>query len=98
MLPSELLQAHRRDIQKLMEKYPMLGNLRVVGSVARGEDTESSDIDFLVEAGPGATLFDLGGLLEDLQDLLGVPVDVVSDKGRMDKSMKECMLREAVIV
>lgn len=98
MLPSKLIQARRRDIQQLMERYPMLTNLRVCGSVARGEDTEGSDIDFLVEPGPEATLFDLGGLREDLVDLLGVPVDVISIKGRMDKAMKETLLREAVTI
>ena len=98
MLPSKILQAHRRDVRKLMERYPMLGNLRVCGSVARGEDREESDIDFLVEPDQNATLFDMGGLREDLADLLGVPVDVVSVNGRMDREMKETMFREAVTV
>ncbi len=98
MLPSRILESRRPDIRKLMERYPMLGSLRVCGSVARGEDSEGSDIDFLVEPGPEATLFDMGGLLEDLEDLLGVPVDVISVNGRMDRTMKETMLREAVTV
>ena len=98
MLPSKTLLKHRLDIQRLMERYPMLTNLRVCGSVARGQDCEGSDIDFLVEPGPDATLFDMGGLREDLEDLLGVPVDIISVNGRMDESMKETMLREAVTV
>ena len=48
------------------------------GSVLHGTDTEGSDIDLLVDALPGATLFDLGGLLEELEDLLGVPVDLLT--------------------
>jgi len=53
--------------------------VRVFGSVARGDATEHSDIDFLVDLDPGRGLFDLGGLLMDLQDLLGHPVDVVTE-------------------
>lgn len=98
MLPSRILHARRREIQALMKRYPMLTNLRVCGSVARGEDNEESDIDFLVEPGPEATLFDMGGLREDLEELLGFPVDVISAKGRMDASMKEAMLREAMTI
>lgn len=98
MLPSQLLDTHRDDIQNIMKRYPMLTNLRVCGSVARGKDSEASDIDFLVDPGPEATLFDLGGLHEDLEELLGIPVDIVSTKGRMESSMKDAMLREAVTV
>lgn len=53
--------------------------VRVFGSVARGDATEHSDIDFLVDLDPGRGLFDLGGLLMDLQELLGHPVDVVTE-------------------
>jgi len=53
--------------------------VRVFGSVARGDATDHSDIDFLVDLDPGRGLFDLGGLLMDLQDLLGHPVDVVTE-------------------
>jgi predicted nucleotidyltransferase len=51
-------------------------NLRVFGSVLRGTDHEGSDLDLLVDALPGATLFDLGGLQDELESLLGVPVDL----------------------
>lgn len=96
MLPSDILMTRKGEIRKLMERYPMLSRLRVCGSVARGEDSETSDIDFLVEPGPEATLFDLGGLHEDLEELLGVPVDVISVNSRMDESMKKALLEEAV--
>lgn len=98
MLPSQILQARRDEIHTVLKRYPMLANIKVCGSVARGEDSERSDIDFLVEPGPGATLFDLGGLREDLEELLGVPVDIISVKSRMNDAMKETMLREAVSV
>ncbi len=55
--------------------------VRVFGSVARGEATESSDVDFLVDLEPDRSLFDLGGLLMDLQDLLNRNVDVVTERG-----------------
>lgn len=73
MLPSECLHIHREEVLEILAKYPMVSNVRLVGSVARGEDTEESDIDLLLDTAPGATLFDLGGLSEDLADVLGVP-------------------------
>lgn len=66
-----------------------------VGSVARGEAGPESDIDFLVEMEPDRSLFDLGGLLMDLQELLGVDVDIVTvDALRL--RIKDQVLREAV--
>ena len=65
------------------------------GSVARGEADETSDIDFLVELEPGRTLFDLGGLLMDLRDLLGRDVDVVTERG-LKARIRTRVLHEAV--
>ena len=56
-------------------------HVRVFGSVARGDATEASDVDFLVDLEPGRSLMDLGGLLMDLQDLLQRNVDVVTERG-----------------
>jgi len=56
-------------------------NVRVFGSVARGEADRDSDVDFLVDLEPGRTLLDLGGLLMDLKQLLHRDVDVVTEKG-----------------
>lgn len=56
-------------------------HVRVFGSVARGDATESSDVDFLVDLDAGRTLLDLGGLLMDLKELLGRDVDVVTEAG-----------------
>lgn len=97
MLPSEIVKLHREEILQLMQKYPRLTNLRIFGSVARGEDTEESDVDFVVDSYPGATLFDMGGLLEDLQTLLGVPVDLISSRVKKPY-MKEAIDRESVSI
>jgi predicted nucleotidyltransferase len=56
-------------------------HVRVFGSVARGDATDTSDVDFLVDLEPGRSLLDLGGLLMDLQDLLQRDVDVVTERG-----------------
>jgi hypothetical protein len=56
-------------------------DVRVFGSVARGEARPDSDVNFLVTMEPGRSLFDLGGLLMDLRDLLDYEVDVVTEAG-----------------
>ena len=96
MLPSQILHNHREEVLEILACYPMISNVRIVGSVARGDDTESRDIDFLVDTAPGTTLFDIGGLREDLVDLLGVPVDIISSKGRMHEYMKMTVERDAI--
>lgn len=68
---------HRRDeLLQIAEKHGA-HNLRVFGSVARGDATPESDVDFLVELDPGRTLLDLSGLILDIQDALGREVNVV---------------------
>jgi len=90
----ELLQAKRKEILRVCAKYGA-HNVRVFGSVARGEADERSDMDFLVELEPGRTLFDLGGLQYDLEQLLGCRVDVVTEHG-LKPRIRERVLREAV--
>ncbi len=68
--------------------------MRVFGSVARGEDTDESDIDFLVCLEKGRSLLDQAGLLADLQDLLGRKVDVVTEDG-IYWLLRRRILREA---
>jgi predicted nucleotidyltransferase len=70
-------------------------NIRVFGSVARGEQRNDSDIDFLVDFEPGRSLLDLTGLLVDLEDMLPCKVDVVSGRGLNPRLAAE-VLREAV--
>lgn len=96
--PSALLQIHREAILSIMRQYPTLSGLRVIGSVARGEDTTASDIDFLVDAMQGTTLFDMGGFLEDMRNLLGVSVDIITTRDRMNEPMRAEILREAVAI
>ena len=91
----ELLQEKREKILAIATK-PGAYNVRVFGSVARGEETSASDIDFLVD-------YDLskispwfpGGLLADLEDLLGCQVDIVTEKGLHDL-IRERILQEAI--
>jgi hypothetical protein len=89
-----LLQQNREQILKVAERYGAY-NVRVFGSVARGEDDEASDIDFLVNLEAGRSLMDLGGLLYDLQNLLGVPVDVVTEKGLRTR-IRERVIQESI--
>jgi predicted nucleotidyltransferase len=71
--------------------------VRIFGSVARGETGPESDVDFLVEMEEGRSLFDMGGLLMELQNLLGCKVDVVTEKGLRPRIRNE-VLQEAVPV
>lgn len=66
-LNDEFVKRHRDEILQLAAKYGAY-NVRIFGSVSRGESDADSDIDFWVEMEPGKTLFDLGGLLMELQD------------------------------
>jgi predicted nucleotidyltransferase/predicted XRE-type DNA-binding protein len=71
-----LLNKHRDEIVAIAKAHNA-SNVRVFGSVARGEDEASSDIDLLVDLAPDADLLDVAGLMVDLERLLGHPVDVV---------------------
>ena len=90
----ELLRQRRKEILKLASEHGAR-NVRVFGSAARGEADGDSDIDFLVELEPDRTLFDLGALLMDLQDLLGRKVDVVTDDS-IYWLLRRRILKEAV--
>lgn len=75
----ELLKSKRQDILAIAAKHGAR-NVRIFGSVARGEAGPDSDLDILVEMKPGTSLMDHIALMQDLEDLLGRKVDVVSDK------------------
>lgn len=77
MKPSAALDMNRDAIRAAVSRY-RAANPRVFGSVLHGEDREGSDIDILVDALPGATLLDLGGLQMALESLLGVKVDLLT--------------------
>ena len=70
-------------------------SIRVYGSVARGQATEQSDLDLLVEWEPDRNLLDVVGLKQDLEDLLGVKVDIGSERG-LHWFIRDEVLREAV--
>jgi predicted nucleotidyltransferase len=79
-LLSEHLQAQREVILGIARQHGA-SNVRVFGSVARGEATATSDVDFLVDIEPGRSLFDRIALIQDLEDALGIRVDVVTERG-----------------
>lgn len=90
----ELLRQRRNEILKLASQHGVR-NVRVFGSAAHGEADGDSDIDFLVELEPDRTLFDLGALLMDLQDLLGRKIDIVTDDS-IYWLLRRRILKEAV--
>jgi uncharacterized protein len=80
MRPSQAVAARLDEVRAAIARYPV-GNPRVFGSVARGEDDEKSDLDLLVDPLENTSLFDLAGLELELSDLLGVRVDVLTPGG-----------------
>ena len=77
MRPSQAMRQHREAVCLAAARY-RVANPRVFGSALHGNDREGSDLDLLVDPLPGTTLFDLGGLQDELQELLGVSVDVLT--------------------
>jgi predicted nucleotidyltransferase len=90
----ERLMAHRAEILRVAALNGAR-NVRVFGSVARGEASTDSDIDILVDLEPKRSLLDLSGLLLDLQDLLGCKVDVVTERS-LHWYIRDRVLQEAV--
>ena len=89
-----LLKEKREEILRIAAKHGAR-NVRVFGSVARGEADEQSDIDLVVEFEPGRSLLDHAALWLELQELLGCKVDVVSERG-IKPRIRDRVLREAV--
>jgi len=77
MKPSVALDLKRNAVREAATRFRTT-NPRVFGSVLHGTDQDGSDLDLLVDVLPGATLFDLGGLQVELEDLLGVHVDLLT--------------------
>lgn len=90
----KLLKAKREDILRIAAKHGAR-NVRVFGSVARGEADEQSDIDLLVEMESDRSLLDHAALWLELQEILGCKVDVVSERG-IKPRIRERVLKEAV--
>lgn len=93
MKPSIVLAERHDAVRKAAGRF-RTANPRVFGSVLHGTDRDGSDLDLLVVALPGATLFDLGGLQVELERLLGVPVDVVTP-GDLPLKFRHQVLTEA---
>lgn len=93
MRPSVVFEQNRELIRELTVRRRMT-NPRVFGSVLHGTDKEGSDIDLLVDVLPDTTLFDLGGLQVELEEALGVPVDVVTSSG-LHRFIRDRVLAEA---
>ena len=96
MRPSTALDRNRTIIREMVGRF-RTANPRIFGSVLHGTDRDDSDLDLLVDALPGATLFDLGGLQIELEDLLGVSVDVRTP-GDLPPKVRARVLAEATPV
>ena len=93
MRPSQALSQHRDAVCLAAARYRVV-NPRVFGSALHGDDREGSDLDLLVDPLPGTTLFDLGGLQDELQELLGVSVDLLTLKD-LPVKFRDIVAREA---
>ncbi|WP_158806780.1 nucleotidyltransferase family protein [Beijerinckia sp. L45] len=96
MKPSVALERKRDEVRAAMAQH-RAANPRVFGSVLHGVDRDGSDLDLLVDALPGATLFDLGSLQVKLEGLLGVSVDLVTPSD-LPERIRERILAEAQLV
>lgn len=94
MISDKEIAARRDDILRAAAAHGA-SNVRIFGSVAKGEAGPESDVDVLVDLEPDRSLFDLGGLLVDLQEILGRKVDVVTE-GSLHWYIRDRVLQEAV--
>lgn len=94
--PSEMLRRHRESIRRIVSLHRTT-NPRVFGSVLHGADTARSDLDLLVDPLPGATLLDLGAIQIELEEILGVAVDVLTP-GDLPEKFRAQVLNDATPV
>jgi predicted nucleotidyltransferase len=92
----ESLRRYRREIFELAARHGAR-NVRLFGSIARGDDHEESDVDLLVDIEPGRTLLDVIALEEDLQQLLGRSVEVLTEGG-LSPHLQQRILAEAALL
>ena len=90
----DLLKFKRDQILALAKKHGVR-RVRVFGSVARGDAVPSSDVDLLVDVGPDPSAWFPGGFVAELEDLLGRPVQVITERG-LDELLREQVLGEAI--
>jgi len=91
---ADKVRQNRQRIMEISARYGA-GNVRLIGSVARGDDDEQSDVDLLVRFEKGRSLMDQAGLMLELESLLGCKVDVADDRGLRDR-VRSRVMREAV--
>ncbi len=96
MRPSEALALHRTQIREIALRH-RVRDIRVFGSVLRGDDVAGSDLDLLVDPTPATTLMDIGAIRFELKKLLGLEVDVLTPNG-IPAKFRDQVLREAVAV
>ena len=94
MITCQSIKEQRSKILEVAQRYGA-HDLRIFGSVARGDQCEDSDLDMVVRFDQDRSLFDHGGLICELEELLGVKVDVVSERG-MREQFRSHVAREAV--
>ena len=94
MITAEDIRKRRDEINRVATRWGA-HDVRIFGSVARGDATDGSDLDLVVRFEPGRSLFDQGGLLMDLRELLGIKVEVVSE-GALTGRFGEIVRKEAV--
>ncbi len=94
MLIAEFIKINRKAILDIAKRYGAI-NVRLFGSMARGTSTENSDVDLLVNMEPGSSLLDIISIKQDLEDLLGKKVDVVTENS-ISPYMKDEILKDAV--
>ena len=96
MRPSIALRTYREQIRSVVLAHRAT-NVRVFGSVARGEDTEASDLDLLIDPTPETSLMDIGAIRFELKTLLGINVDVLTPNSLPD-TFREQVLQESIPV
>ena len=94
LMTRQNLREKRQVIMEIARRYGA-SDIRIIGSVARGEATEQSDLDLIVRFAPGRSLLDHGGLVMDLRELLGMRVDVI-DEEAMRPRFRENVMAEAI--
>jgi predicted nucleotidyltransferase len=90
----DLLQERRPDILRIAERHGA-HNVRLFGSIARGEADDASDVDLLVDLEPGRSLLDHAALILDLEELLGRKVDVATERG-LRPTIRQRVLQDAM--
>ena len=94
MLTRQFIQQKRDAILEIAKRYGA-SDVRIFGSVARGDNSDGSDLDLIVHFDPGRSLLDHGGLVMDLREFLGIKVDVIDDEG-MRPRFRDHVMKEAI--